>query len=61
MSPMLPRSVLAVTPDAVRKLEGGDALSGLWNLFSKCKESIENGRRLENISWRLWYREMMLA
>lgn len=25
-------------------------------VFSKCKDSLENGRRLENYSWRLWYR-----
>jgi hypothetical protein len=30
-------------------------------VFSKCKESIENGRRLENISWRLWYRDMLVS
>jgi hypothetical protein len=27
-------------------------------VFTKCKESLHDGRRLENISWRLWYREM---
>ncbi|KAF8972335.1 hypothetical protein BDZ97DRAFT_1650304 [Flammula alnicola] len=55
-----PTPVLSVTADAVRDLEGRDALSGLWTLFTKCKESLQDGRRLENISWRLWYREMML-
>ena len=25
-------------------------------VFTKCKDNLENGRRLENISWRLWYR-----
>lgn len=30
-------------------------------VFTKCKESLQDGRRLENISWRLWYRELMLA
>ena len=33
----------------------------LRTVFSKCKESIENGRRLENISWRLWYRDMLVS
>ncbi|KIM40754.1 hypothetical protein M413DRAFT_167377 [Hebeloma cylindrosporum] len=55
-----PTPVLSVAPDAVRDLQGRDALSGLWTLFTKCKESLQEGRRLENISWRLWYREMML-
>lgn len=26
-------------------------------MFTKCAENLENGRRLENFSWRLWYRE----
>jgi Protein of unknown function (DUF3295)/Fungal protein of unknown function (DUF1752) len=26
-------------------------------VFSKCAESIEGGKRLENLSWRLWNRE----
>jgi hypothetical protein len=29
-------------------------------VFSKCKDNLENGRRLENMSWRLWYRECTL-
>ncbi len=28
------------------------------SVFTKCKESLQDGRRLENISWRLWYREL---
>ena len=27
------------------------------SVFTKCKESLESGRRLENLSWRLWFRE----
>ncbi|KAF8875518.1 hypothetical protein BD779DRAFT_1790174 [Infundibulicybe gibba] len=58
MTPKFPAPLLSVTPDAVRHLEGDDALSRLWTLFTKCKESLQEGRRLENISWRLWYREL---
>jgi hypothetical protein len=29
----------------------------IWTLFSRCSGSIEEGRRLENLSWRLWNRE----
>lgn len=29
-------------------------------VFTKCKESLQDGRRLENIAWRLWHREMIL-
>ncbi|GLB45771.1 putative protein of unknown function (DUF3295) [Lyophyllum shimeji] len=53
-----PVPVLSVAAEAVRELEGGEALCGLWTLFTKCKASLQDGHRLENISWRLWYREM---
>ena len=26
-------------------------------VFTKCKEVLEDGRRFENLSWRLWYRQ----
>jgi Protein of unknown function (DUF3295)/Fungal protein of unknown function (DUF1752) len=32
-------------------------LTDLPPVFSKCAESIEGGKRLENLSWRLWNRE----
>lgn len=32
----------------------------MFVVFSKCKDNLENGRRLENMSWRLWYRESSL-
>lgn len=32
-------------------------LFSIWTLFSRCSGSIEEGRRLENLSWRLWNRE----
>lgn len=28
-----------------------------WSLFSKTSHALEDGRRLENLSWRLWNRE----
>ncbi|KAK1235055.1 hypothetical protein PQX77_001720 [Marasmius sp. AFHP31] len=57
----LPSPVLTVAPDVLRHLEGNTALTSLWYLFTKCKSSVEDGQRLENISWRLWYREMAAA
>ena len=30
----------------------------LFQVFTKCKGSLQNGRRLENITWRLWHREL---
>ncbi|KAI0342850.1 hypothetical protein BDW22DRAFT_159012 [Trametopsis cervina] len=56
-----PSPILSVSPEVVRDLEGEDALYGMWTVFTKCKQSLKDGRRLENMSWRLWYREMSLA
>ncbi|KAJ7621721.1 hypothetical protein DFH06DRAFT_1009825 [Mycena polygramma] len=47
--------VLAVAQDA---LDSQDALQ-LWSVFSKCKDSLRDGRRLENISWRLAFRDVL--
>ncbi|KAK0205061.1 hypothetical protein DFS33DRAFT_1274030 [Desarmillaria ectypa] len=54
----LPNPVLAVATDVLKDLDGDEALTSLWFLFTKCKSSLHDGRRLENISWRLWHREM---
>ncbi|KAF7793743.1 hypothetical protein EIP86_004861 [Pleurotus ostreatoroseus] len=53
-----PLPILSVSTDVVKHLDGQDALYGMWTVFTKCKQSLKDGRRLENISWRLWYREM---
>lgn len=37
-----------------------DQLSSLWAIFTKCKSNIQDGFRLENLSWRLWYRHSVL-
>lgn len=29
-------------------------------MFTKCKKNIRDGFRLENLSWRLWYRQSVL-
>ncbi|KAF2764751.1 DUF1752-domain-containing protein [Teratosphaeria nubilosa] len=34
-----------------------ESLFGMWSLFSKTSHCVEQGRRLENLSWRLWNRE----
>jgi len=49
----LPGPMLSIAVDQVLKVHSEDALGGL-----KCKDSLADGRRLENISWRLWYRHM---
>ncbi|KAL8276611.1 hypothetical protein RQP46_010960 [Phenoliferia psychrophenolica] len=49
--------VLSLAPDSIASLGDLDAtsLSDLWGVFTKCKDSLQDGRRLENLSWRLWF------
>ncbi|KAI8091398.1 uncharacterized protein B0P05DRAFT_527343, partial [Gilbertella persicaria] len=37
-----------------------DQLSSLWAVFTKYKNNMRDGFRLENLSWRLWYRQSVL-
>ncbi|KDQ08710.1 hypothetical protein BOTBODRAFT_118196, partial [Botryobasidium botryosum FD-172 SS1] len=50
--------VLSIAVEAVSKVDGDEALFGLWTVFTKCKDSLQDGRRLENIAWRLWNRQV---
>ncbi|KAJ1552414.1 hypothetical protein HK405_011414, partial [Cladochytrium tenue] len=36
-------------------LEGGDDLARAWKVCTKVKDSLQDGSRLENLSWRLWH------
>ncbi|CDZ97575.1 Protein of unknown function DUF1752, fungi [Phaffia rhodozyma] len=49
-SPLL-QPVLSLALPAIQDVKGGEGLSSLWNVFTKCKDNIEQGDRLENISW----------
>ncbi|KAG4301399.1 hypothetical protein PCANB_002269 [Pneumocystis canis] len=48
--------VLSLATNSIGKLDTLDVdnLSCIWTVFTKCAENLENGRRLENLSWRLW-------
>ncbi|KAK9894735.1 hypothetical protein P389DRAFT_100652 [Cystobasidium minutum MCA 4210] len=52
--------VLSLELENISKLSKGgrEGLSYMWSVFSRCKESIRDGRRLENLSWRLWYEDL---
>ncbi|KAI8804061.1 hypothetical protein BJ742DRAFT_464221 [Cladochytrium replicatum] len=56
--PNLQEPVLTFAFDNVSKMKhiSDEDISAMWGVFTKCKDSLENGRRLENMSWRLWYR-----
>ncbi|RMZ75022.1 hypothetical protein DV737_g5528, partial [Chaetothyriales sp. CBS 132003] len=36
-----------------------ESLFSLWAMFNQCSHSLKDGRRLENMSWRLWARETL--
>ncbi|KAJ1328005.1 DUF3295 domain-containing protein [Microdochium nivale] len=51
--------VLTVDPNLIHMVDTNNAenLFSMWTVFSRCADSVEQGRRLENLSWRLWNRE----
>ncbi|KAF2760322.1 DUF1752-domain-containing protein [Pseudovirgaria hyperparasitica] len=51
--------IVRVEPDSMRTIDTSNVenLFGLWSVFSKCAGTMEDGKRLENMSWRLWNRE----
>ncbi|KAI8370903.1 hypothetical protein BD560DRAFT_434736, partial [Blakeslea trispora] len=42
-------------------LASEEDLSQAWRVCSKVKDSLEQGSRLENLSWRLWHRQHTIA
>ncbi|CAE6413635.1 hypothetical protein ACGC1H_002991 [Rhizoctonia solani] len=52
--------VLQISMAAVDKMQGPDALRALWTVFTKTTGALADGTRLENMTWRLWHRQMLL-
>ncbi|KEP54624.1 DUF1752 family protein [Rhizoctonia solani 123E] len=52
--------VLQISMAAVDKMQGPDALRALWTVFTKTTSALADGPRLENMTWRLWHRQMLL-
>ena len=48
---------LVSSPSLRRTLSRGDDSNATTAVFSRCADSMEEGRRLENLSWRIWNRE----
>ncbi|OJI98419.1 hypothetical protein ASPVEDRAFT_50135 [Aspergillus versicolor CBS 583.65] len=59
MPSRLATPVLTVDTAKIHKVDTANtqSLHGMWMVFSKCADFMEEGRRLENLSWRLWTRE----
>ncbi|KAJ9607247.1 hypothetical protein H2200_008319 [Cladophialophora chaetospira] len=55
------RALLSLDPGKMHDIDPSNACSlmAMWSTFSKCSETLEEGRRLENISWRVWSRESL--
>jgi hypothetical protein len=43
------------------ELDNEEDLSKTWRVCTKVKDSLENGNRLENLSWRLWHLHQLVA
>ncbi|EFQ98428.1 hypothetical protein MGYG_01457 [Nannizzia gypsea CBS 118893] len=59
MPSRLSTPVLTVDPAKIHQVDtrNAESLHGMWLVFSRCADFMEEGRRLENLSWRLWNRE----
>ncbi|KAF2398685.1 DUF1752-domain-containing protein [Trichodelitschia bisporula] len=44
---------------ALHSIDTGNVMSlhGMWSVFRQCSETLEDGKRLENLSWRIYSRE----
>ncbi|KAA8495531.1 Capsular polysaccharide biosynthesis glycosyltransferase CapM [Porphyridium purpureum] len=40
-----------------QEVKSEDELRRTWRVFTKVKDVLDNGRRLENASWRMWFKE----
>lgn len=49
---------LHTQPDGQNARLTADDLWSMWKVATKAKSSIDQGPRLENLSWRLWYTTM---
>ncbi|KAK4160044.1 hypothetical protein QBC43DRAFT_120046 [Cladorrhinum sp. PSN259] len=51
--------VLTVDTNVIHKVDTANVenLFSMWTVFARCRDSVAHGRRLENLSWRLWNRE----
>ncbi|KAL9606141.1 MAG: hypothetical protein Q9179_000711 [Wetmoreana sp. 5 TL-2023] len=61
MPSRLASSLLTVDTGKMHQIDTRNVenLYSLWTVFSKCADTIEEGRRLENLSWRIWNRETL--
>lgn len=51
--------IMRVEHGSMRTIEtrNPENLFGLWSVFARCSPALEDGKRYENLAWRLWSRE----
>ncbi|KEF60216.1 uncharacterized protein A1O9_05066 [Exophiala aquamarina CBS 119918] len=56
-----PAPVLSLDAAKMHQIDPSNACSlmAMWSIFSKCSETLKDGPRLENMSWRVWSRESL--
>ncbi|EPE05770.1 hypothetical protein F503_08301 [Ophiostoma piceae UAMH 11346] len=59
MPSALDAPVLQVDANVIHKVDTSNPqnLFSMWTVFARCADNVAQGRRLENLSWRLWTRE----
>ncbi|RKF61564.1 putative duf1752-domain-containing protein [Erysiphe neolycopersici] len=62
-SRLLDKPVLRVDVAAIQQvdLRNMESLRRMWTVFTHCASVLEEGRRLENLSWRVWTRETLCS
>ncbi|EXJ95497.1 hypothetical protein A1O1_00619 [Capronia coronata CBS 617.96] len=61
MPSRLSAPVLSLDAGKMHEIDPANACSlmAMWSIFAKCSESLKDGPRLENMSWRVWSRESL--
>ncbi|EXJ89550.1 hypothetical protein A1O3_02617 [Capronia epimyces CBS 606.96] len=61
MPSRLSAPVLSLDAGKMHEIDPSNACSlmAMWSIFAKCSESLKDGPRLENMSWRVWSRESL--
>ncbi|RKF83826.1 putative duf1752-domain-containing protein [Golovinomyces cichoracearum] len=61
MSQKLDMPVLKVDVASIHQVDprNTESLYSMWTVFSHCASALEEGKRLENLSWRIWNRETL--
>lgn len=58
----LDANVLTVDASVIHQVDTTNSanLYSMWTVFSRCADSVEQGQRLENLSWRIWQKEQLV-